>query len=436
MNSFPSPKFDLKISKELVNTLYPICRSILGKGYRDSLEILRKHIPLKLLKNKSGENIFDWTIPKEWEINDAYIITPDGKKIANFKKHSLHILNYSIPFSGKVTFDELKKHIYTLPDKPKAIPYVTSYYKKDWGFCIAYNEYKTLPNKGMYEVLIKSKHLNGTLVNGHLLLKGKSKKEIMISTYLCHPQMANHELSGPILMIFLYNYIKSIKNRKYSYRFLVCPENIGSITYLKKFGKYLKKNLEGGLILNLLANGNEYTYKKTRHGNSLIDKIVYNVLSHNSKKFNTLDFFPDGSDERQFSSPGFNLPFGVLMRKNYSDMPEYHTSLDDISFFNQQTLQDSFNMYCKIINALETNFIPKGRVQFGTPQLSKIKDSLYPNTMTFASKPKTDFIRNMLAIINEADGKTSLIDIANKNNFCLIENKELIDRLIKNKLIR
>ncbi len=436
MNSFPTPKFDLKISNELLNALYPICRSILGKGYRDSLEIIRKHIPLKLLKNKSGEKIFDWTIPKEWEIKDAHIITPNGKKIANFKEHTLHILNYSTPFAGKVTLDELKKHMYTAPDKPMAIPYVTSYYKKNWGFCIPFNEYKKLPSKGMYEVLIKSRHYNGTLVNGHLLLKGKSKKEIMISTYLCHPQMANHELSGPILMIFLYNYIKSLKNRKYSYRFLICPENIGSITYLKKFGKHLKKNIKGGLILNLLAKGKEYTYKKTRNGDSLIDKIVYNVLSHNSKKFNIIDFFPDGSDERQFSSPGFDLPFGVLMRKHYNDMPEYHTSLDDLNFFDQKTLQESFYMYCKIINALETNFVPKGRVQYGTPQLSKIKYPLYPDVMTFTSKPKKDLIRNMLAIINEADGKTSLIDIANKNKFCLNENKELIDKLIKNKLIR
>ena len=332
--------FERKRVTRLLDTLYPICRSIMGPGYRESLEIIRKYIPFKDDIFKTGENVYDWTIPDEWSIKDAYIITPSGEKIANFKKHNLHVLNYSISVDKKISYQELVKHIYTIPKLENAIPYVHSYYDKKWGFCLKHSQFKKLPKKGKYHVYIKSRHYKGKLITSHKILKGQKKKEVMFSTYLCHPQMANHELSGPIMMTLLYDYINSLKSRKYTYRFLLCPENIGSISYLKKYGTIMKKNLEVGLILNCLAHGKNYTYKKTRIENSLINQVVKNIFINKKNNFSEVDFFPDGSDERQFSSPGFNFPFGLLMRNMYGKFKEYHTSLDNKKLFSMKTFEE------------------------------------------------------------------------------------------------
>ncbi len=435
--------FQKSLVNNLLFQLYPINRSITGQGYRKSLQILKKHIPLVDIIYKSGEKVFDWTIPLEWNISDGYLLTPLGEKIAKLSDHSLHIMNYSIPINKKMSFKELDKHLYTLKKVPNAIPYVHSYYKKNWGFCLKYNQYKKLSRKGKYTAYISSSLEKGKMITSDLLIKGKRKKEIMFSTYLCHPQLANHELSGPIMMILLYKYIKNLKKTNYSYRFLICPENIGSLAYLKKRGRYLKENLECGLILNLLANGNYFTYKKSKSGNSIIDRVVINIFKHNNKKIKYVDFFPDGSDERQFSSPGFNLDFSSLMRKMYENltMPnhkykEYHTSLDNIKFFKLNQFEETYKMYTEIIDTLELNFKPKAKIKYGTPQLNKYDESLYPSKMNFSAEPRKQYIRIMLEILNLSDGKTDLIDIANKKNFKLTDYKNLIYKLLKNKLIK
>ena len=246
--------------RKLINKLYPICRSITGKGFSDSLKILQENMDIKINKFKTGTKVLDWTIPKEWNINDAYVIDPSGKKIIDFKKHNLHVVNYSIPVNKIISLEELKKKLFTLPNQPNAIPYITSYYKKDWGFCIEYNKFKKL-KKGQYKVFIDSTLKNGNLIYSDSLIQGKSKKQILLSTYLCHPQMANHELGGPILLSFLYKILKKTGPHKYSYRFLVCPENIGSAAFLHKNKKKLK-NIIAGYIINCVGSGKEITYKK------------------------------------------------------------------------------------------------------------------------------------------------------------------------------
>lgn len=434
--------FNQKNINKLLNELYPINRSITGKGYRLSLGIIKKIIPFKILTFRTGEKIYDWKIPLEWNIDDAYILTPQGKKIADFKKHNLHVVNYSIPVKKKLTFKELDKNLYTIKNLPNAIPYIHSYYKRHWGFSLKYNEYKKLPKKGIYDILIKSTLTKGKLVVGDYLLKGKSKKEFLFSTYLCHPQMANHELSGPIMMANIYNYLKKIKKRKYSYRFVICPENIGALAFLKKRGKHLKKNLEGGMILTCLAHGQEFTYKKTKNGNNFLDKVVINCLKHSSYKYKIVDFFPDGSDERMYSSQGFNLQISTLMRKMYDNLyypnnyPEYHTSLDNLKLFNYKTFKQSFEMYKLIIQTLEFNFKPRAKIKYGTPMLSKYGNNLYPSMMDFNVNKRNKEIKVLLEILNYCDGTKDLIDIAEERNFSIIKNKKLIDKLLKYQLIK
>ena len=431
-------KLDRKVTeKELkVNfkKLYPIFRTIIGDGFFKSLEILNDIEKINFKKVKSGTNVLDWKIPKEWMVSDAFIIYR-GKKIIDLKKHNLHIVSYSTPINTTLTYEQLKKHLYTLPKIPNAIPYVQSYYDKKWGFCLTHNQFKKLDKKGKFKVVIKSSFKNGYLHYSNNLIKGKSKKEILLYTYLCHSQMANHELGGPLLWIYLYKIIKNLKKRNYSYRFVCAPENIGAATFLH-YNKKIVKNIVAGYIINCVGNGNIVTYKKSRIGNSLADKAALNVINFSKFKSKIVEFFPDGSDERQFCSPGFNLPIGLVMRKMYGEFKEYHNSLDNEKFINFKTIIESLDLYLDILNTLENNFIPIGRIQYGTPMLSKIKNiDLYPKTMDFSSKPKSDLIKLTLDILNKADGNHDLLDIC-ANKYKLNDYKSLYDNLIKSKLIR
>ena len=417
-----------KITK-LINKLYPICRSITGKGFIDSLKILKENMEIKITKFKTGTKVLDWTIPKEWNIKDAYIIAPDGKKIVDFKKHNLHVMNYSIPINKKISLDELKKKLFTLPNQPNAIPYVTSYYKRDWGFCIEYNKFKRL-KKGQYKVFIDSTLKNGNLVYSDSVIPGKSKKQILLSTYLCHPQMANHELGGPIVLSFLYKILKNTGPHNYSYRFLICPENIGSAAFLHK-NKNKLKNVIAGYIINCVGRGNEITYKKSRISNSLSDEAALNIIKNFGKKYIIEDFYPWGSDERQFCSPGFNLPIGLIMRKRFDKFKEYHTSLDDKNFISSKILLETINIYCQVFKTIENNFTPFAKVQYGTPQLSKSKIPLYRSKMNWHIKKMEKKTKVMLEILNFADGKLNMIEMANKRKFKLIEHLDVIENLIK-----
>ena len=434
-NSLDNYNYNKKLLKIYFNKLFPICRSILGNGFRKSLDLIGEIVDLNIIKVKSGTRVLDWTIPLEWNIQDAYIITPNKKKIAKFKKNNLHIVSYSEPINKFIEFKELKKRLFFIKKMPNAIPYITSYYKKFWGFCLSFQDFKKLPKKGKYKVVIKSKLTNGYLVYSDKLIKGKSKKEVLFSTYLCHPSMANNELSGPLVWSMLYRIIKNTGPHEYSYRFLIAPENIGAAAYLHNSRKKIK-NIIAGYIINCVGVGNEFTYKKSRKGNTLTDKAAINLLKNSKLNYSIMDFYPDGSDERQFCSPGFNMPIGLLMRKAYNKFPEYHTSLDNGKLISFKTLEESVNFYKDIVKTIEANFVPIGKVLFGSPQLSKSKIPLYSNIMNYKNKPKSLETRFILEIINNAEGEKDLLTICNEKGFRLIDYTETIKKLIKSGYIK
>jgi len=392
---------------ELIKELFPINRSLSGEGVRETLRILKRENPeLNIHSIKSDTQVFDWTVPKEWNCKEAYIITPDGKKICDYNDNNLYLVQYSVPFEGEVELDELQKHLYSLPKLPNAIPYVTSYYKERWGFCISENERKKL-KPGKYKVVIKSELKSGVLNYADIIIPGKSDKEIMFSTYICHPSMANNELSGPALATFLAKYVKSIDNY-YTYRFIFVPETIGSLIYLSKYLNHLKEKVIAGFILTCVGDERAYSYMPSRYGNTLADKVALNILEYDIKDYKKYSFLQRGSDERQYCAPGVDLPVCSVMRSKYGKYPEYHTSFDNLKLVTSKGLEESFEVYKKIIDVLENNFYYKVTV-LGEPQLGK--RGLYPDACT----PDTDYdlaflYRNFLAY---ADGKNDLIDIAN-----------------------
>jgi len=392
---------------DLAKELYPINRSLSGDGVRKTLKILqRENSELNIYEIKSGTQVFDWTVPKEWNCFEAYIITPDGKKICDYSKNNLHIVQYSIPFKGEMDLEELGKHLYSYSKLPEAIPYVTSYYNEKWGFCISENDRKKL-KKGKYRVVIKSELKDGVLNYGDIVIPGKTEKEIMFSTYICHPSMVNNELSGPVLATFLAKYIKNIDNY-YTYRFVFAPETIGSLIYMSDKLDKLKQNVKAGFILTCVGDEREYSYLASRYGNTLADKVALNLLENEIKEFKRYSFLDRGSDERQYCAPGIDLPTCSVMRTKYGEYPEYHTNLDDFNVVTAKGLEDSYNVYIKIIEVLENNFNYQVQV-LGEPQLGK--RGLYPTSCT----PDTDYslaflYRNFLAY---ADGSNDLIDIAN-----------------------
>ncbi len=427
-------KFIKKINIEKIfKKLFPICRSITGKGFEESLDILSSVSKLNKVKIKTGTKVLDWIIPKEWNIKDGYIKLKN-KKIVDFKKHNLHVVNYSTKIDKTISFKELNQHLHYLPKLPNAIPYVTSYYKKYWGFCLKYNQYKKLNKKAKFKVKIDSNFKKGNLIYSDNLIPGKSKKEILIYTYLCHPQMANNELSGPLTWLTLYDIIKKTRPHNFSYRFVICPENIGAAAFLHKNRNNIK-NIKAGYILNCLGNGKIITFKKSRLGNSLADRAAINVIKHSKFPYKILDFFPEGSDERQFCSPGFNLPVSLLMRRMFKTFKEYHTSLDNEKFINFNTIKESIKIHHEILLTLENNFVPKAKIIYGTPQLSRSKVKLYPSLMKPSSK-KSDEIKLLLEILNLAEGKLDLIDICERRNLKLINFLDLFKKLIKSGYIK
>lgn len=424
-------KNKLKIYK-LKEQLFPICRSITGNGLRESLKIISKEIPLNILEIPTGTKAFDWEVPKEWNIKDAYVKDLKGNKIIDFKKSNLHILGYSTPFQGIISHEELMEHIYTLPEIPEAIPYLTSYYKERWGFCLEHQRLKEL-NQDKYEIFIDSELKNGSMSIGEGFIKGKIDKEVLLSTYLCHPSMGNNELSGPIVQTLLYNWLLERKDKlKYSYRFLYLPETIGSITYLSLFGENLKKNVVAGYVINCIGDREKFTYKKSRQGNSLADKAALNILSNLNEDFNLYEWFPAGSDERQYCSLGFNLPIGSLMRSMYGTYKEYHTSLDNLDFIPLEELYKSFEIYKKLIMNLEINEKLEAVHKNCEPKLDK--RGLYPTLGS--QKETTDSVKKRMYLWAFSDGYNDVIDIANKLKCNAYEMENEKNELINKKLIR
>ena len=315
---------------ELAKKLWPFNRSLTGKGVRQTLNEISKHLPRLSIKSiKSGSKVFDWIIPKEWHVREAYIVTPTGKKICDFSKNNLHLLGYSTSFSGELKLSELKKHLYTLPEQPKAIPYVTSYYEERWGFCLAQDQFNTLKD-GIYKVVIDTTLFNGVMNYGELLIKGKSDKEILLSTYICHPSMANNELSGPAVVTFLAKWLLEASKLEYSYRIIFVPETIGSIAYLSLNYKKMKSKTIAGFNVTCVGDDRAYSYLPSRNGRTLSDLIAKHVLKWIDKNYITYSWLDRGSDERQYCAPGIDLPIASILRTKYGMYPEYHSSLDDL----------------------------------------------------------------------------------------------------------
>ena len=391
--------------------LWPLNRSLTGNGNRETLKILSELADIKITEIPSGMECFDWTVPPEWNVNEAWIKDSKGNIIVDFRKNNLHILGYSEKYSGKLSLNELKEHIYSLPEQPEVIPYLTSYYKKRWGFCISHNQLTSLKDD-TYEVLIDSESdPNGSMTIGEAILVGDSDEEILLSTYICHPSMANNELSGPLIASFIYKELIKKKNRRYTYRILYVPETIGSIYYLSKYGEHLKKKMAAGFVITCAGDKGSYTYKRSRSGNTVTDRASELVLKETEKNFNIEDFFPTGSDERQYCSPGFNLPVGSLMRTRYGKYKEYHTSADNKEFISFSALENTVYKYLKILNVIEKNFTFINKLPYCEPQLGK--RGLYP---TLGSQKDTaEFVNAVMWILNLSDGTNDIIDISNRS---------------------
>lgn len=408
--------------------LFPICRSITGNGVRETLKILREYIPIKNVEITTGTKVLDWEIPNEWNINDAYIKTSNGDKIVDFNKNNLHVLGYSEPFEGKVKLEELKNHIYTLPDQPDLIPYITSYYQRRWGFCLSEDQFKTLKN-GMYEIKIDSTLEPGNLTYADLIIKGKSKKEILISTYICHPSLANNELSGPVISTFLAKYLLENNDNYYSYRFVFAPETIGTITYLSKHLEDLKRNVIAGYVLTCIGDSGPFSYLQSRKENTLVDRVTMHVLKHTEKEYKLYDYLARGSDERQYCSPGIDLPVGSLMRTKYGEYPEYHTSGDNMDIISADELDKSLEKLKLCIDIIENNRIYKSTV-LGEPQLGK--RGLYS---TISTKTSSLNVKTMMNILAFCDGHHDLLWIAEKIGKPIMELFPIVETLFQNDLL-
>lgn len=394
--------------EQYFDRLWPICRSITGDGLRESLRILGEILPLEIIEVPSGTSVFDWTIPLEWNIQDAYILTPDGRKIAAFKNNNLHLVNYSIPVDKKINWAELQKHLHHIPEIPDAIPYITSYYSANWGFCISHKEWLTLPREGEYTVFIDSTLRKGSLSYGECVLPGESREEVLISTYVCHPSMANNELSGPLAAAFLYQQLAGLPKRRLTYRFLFAPETIGVIAFLHRRGEHLKKHLTAGYVLTCCGDPGQMTYKRSKHRFSAADRAAEHVLKHADKPHRVIEFAVGGSDERQYCSPGFNLPVGSLMRTPYQQYPEYHTSLDNKNLISFAALAEIIETYTSICQVLEANQSFVNQIPFCEPQLGK--RGLYPSSVDPVFNRSE--LHRLLHFLSFTDGTKDLIDIA------------------------
>ncbi|MCV3551368.1 DUF4910 domain-containing protein [Campylobacter sp. CNRCH_2013_0855] len=418
----------------LAKKLFPICRSITGAGFRQSLKILDEAMGggiLKIHSIASGSKVFDWEVPAEWEINDAYIITPDGEKICDFKQNNLHVLNYSTGIDTELDLASLQEHLYSIEEIPDAIPYVTSYYKRRWGFCIKHEDRVKL-KEGKYKVFIDAKHHeNGVLNYADLLIPStqETKDEILISTYLCHPSMANNELSGPVVAAFLAKWLLKLKERKYNYRFVFAPETIGSIVYLSKHLKHLQKYTKAGFALSCIGDDNAYSLIHTPSENTLADKVALHTLKEKNN-FKEFSFLNRGGNERQFCAPLVNLPIVGVCRTRFGDYKEYHTSKDDLNFISEEGLQGSLKTMQEIIMNLEVNEIYQNTV-FCEPNLGK--RDLYHTINTSSTNSCIPISCNFLAY---CDGKNDVLDIASKLNIQAYELKDLVEKLKFHGLIK
>ena len=394
----------LKFCKDL----YKLPRSLTGKGVVKTLEYIQEIIPIEIKQVKSGTKVFDWTVPPEWNIRDGYVIqVSTGRKVIDFKLHNLHVVGYSEPIEDEMSFEELEKNLYFLRDQPDAIPYITSYYSKRWGFCLSFNDFKKLDRNSRFKVFIDSEFKDdGNLTYGELIIKGKVEEEIFFSSYVCHPQMVNNELSGPSVLTGIAESLLK-KDNYYSYRFVLIPETIGSIVYLSEKLDILKKNVIGGYNISCVGDERSWGLLPSRYGNNLSDRIAEHTLKKHYPDFIKYSWLDRGSDERQYCSPGVDLPISSITRTKFGEYPEYHTSLDNFDVVTEKGLNDSLLLYLKCIEIFEKNrFYPKVKV-FCEPQLGK--RGLYPNIST---KESGKIVQNMMNFISYCDGSNSILEIS------------------------
>ncbi len=403
----------MTIGKEMYDLcakLFPYCRSITGDGVRKTLHDLKAVVPeMTLHEVPSGTRVFDWTVPKEWRIRDAWIKNSKGEKVLDFHETNLRVMGYSLPLDEKMSLDELKKIIYTQPDQPDVIPYVTSYYKERSGFCMTQLEKDALP-EDTYHAYIDSELFDGSLTYGEVILPGETDDEILLSTYDCHPSMANNELSGPAVSVYLAKWLKTLPHRHYTYRFVYIPETIGSITYMSQGDHlaHMKKHVKAGFNLSCVGDDRTYTYVASRYGDTLADRVAKNVLHFHYPKYEARSFLYRGSDERQYNAPGIELPVCAVCRSKYGEYPEYHTSKDDMGLISPSGLEGAYRAYQLMLEALEANRTYRVTC-YGEPQLGK--RGLYP---TISQKGSYDGIKAMTDLITYADGRNDLIAISDR----------------------
>lgn len=392
---------------EFAGRLFPIGRSLTGEGVRESLKLIQEQIPeLEIKEVSSGTQVFDWTVPKEWEIREGYIEDGQGNRVIDYKNNNLHVMGYSTPVDKYVSLEELLNYIKVEENQPDVIPYVTSYYSPRYAFCMSKHQKDSL-KQGTYHMVIDSRHFDGVLNYGELVLPGDSEKEVLLSTYICHPSMANNEVSGPVLVTWLVKWLKTL-DRRLSYRVVIVPETIGSIAYLSRNLKQMKERTVAGFVLTCVGDDRAYSYLETRKGDTLSDRVMRNVLNFSHPEYKTYSYLERGSDERQYNAPGVDLPVCDFCRSKYAEYPEYHTSADDMSLISPEGLQGSLDVMKQVIMALEYNRYYRVTC-LCEPQLGK--RGLYP---TESRKGIYEEVKKLTNLIAYADGTEDLIDISSR----------------------
>jgi aminopeptidase-like protein len=412
----------------LVERLFPICRSITGDGVRGTLAVLREYVPLEVREVPTGTPVLDWTVPKEWNVRDAYIKAPSGERVVDFRDSNLHVVGYSVPVRERLPLGELRERLRSLPERPDWIPYRTSYWNETWGFCLPHRRLVELAD-GEYEVCIDATLEHGHLTYGELALAGETEDEILISTHVCHPSLANDNLSGIVVSAFLARRLAEGPRRRYSYRFLFVPGTIGPITWLA-LNEEATRRIRHGLVLALLGDSGRVTYKRSRRGDAEIDRAAAHILRHSGDDHALVDFSPYGYDERQYCSPGFDLPVGRLTRTPHSEFPEYHTSADDLAFVQAEALDHSLRAVDAILDVLERNLTYVNRQPKGEPQLGR--RGLYGS---IGGASRRDHELALLWVLNQSDGAHSLLDIAERADMPFTAIATAADALINHGLL-
>lgn len=423
----------LEIGKSMyrwVSDLYPITRSLTGQGVRETLSYIKNLIPgLNICEVPSGTRAFDWTVPDEWSIRDAFISDETGRKIIDFKEHNLHVVGYSVPVDRWMECDELENYLHSIPEQPDAIPYITSFYEKRWGFCLTHTQ-RTSLGSGKYRAFIDSDLKPGVLNYGELILPGEEEEEVLLSTYVCHPSMANNELSGPAVTTALAQYLAGMEKRRYTYRILFLPETIGSIVYLSRHVEEMKKRVVAGFVVTCVGDDRSYSFIPSRLGNTLVDRVAVHMLDHFVGNYKKYSFLERRSDERQYCSPLIDLPVVSIMRSKYGTFPEYHTSLDDLSFINEKGLAGAYTILRSCLSALEKNYTYCATHPC-EPNLGK--RGLYP---TLSSGNIDGSLQDVMNFLAYADGKMDLLEIAEKINLNFEQCADIAGQMVRHGLVK